>query len=136
MGGNCLADAKADFSEAVELLEDMGDKYGEMHARQGLYECLYQTQPDTAHVASELCMSPTSFRRKIQAATGLTAANYILAIRMDEAKRLLAEHRELTMNDIAQRCGFADNAHFTHAFKRVFGTTPSDYALHIPNYPR
>ena len=46
---------------------------------------------------------------------------------MDEAKRPLAQHPQYTMNDIALRCGFADNAHFTHAFKRVFGTPPSDY---------
>ncbi|MBR1485192.1 MAG: AraC family transcriptional regulator [Prevotella sp.] len=24
-------------------------------------------------------------------------------------------------------CGFADSAHFTHAFKRIFSITPSDY---------
>ena len=84
-------------------------------------------QVDTARVASELYMSMSQFRRKISAATGLTAANYILMIRMDEAKQLLDQYPKYTMSEIAQRCGFADSAHFTHAFKRLFGITPSDY---------
>ena len=295
-GDRCLHDAKADFREAAELLAEMGDRYGEMHARQGLYECLYQTQPDsarremdrfialrdslydmasaeslarynaefgndflhekisversmrqrivagiltglavlcivivlqlrrarnyrmkqqqrmhelmaqiedsrkkpapetpkeqdgqheqpqqegkqeqeqeqkqeleldleqaqqegrqepsaanaeflkntnavihrlmsggqvdTASVASELCLSTSQFRRRISAATGLTAANYILMIRMDEAKQLLGQYPKYTINEIAQRCGFADNAHFTHTFKRIFRITPSEY---------
>ena len=45
-----LIGAKADFREAAGLLAEMGDKRGEMHARQGLYECLYQTQPDSARM--------------------------------------------------------------------------------------
>ena len=81
----------------------------------------------TARVASELYMSMSQFRRKISAATGLTAANYILMIRMDEAKQLLDQYPKYTMSEIAQRCGFADSAHFTHVFKRLFGITPSDY---------
>ena len=32
-----------------------------------------------------------------------------------------------TVNEIAWRCGFADNAHFSHAFKRIFHITPSEY---------
>ncbi|MBR1545535.1 MAG: AraC family transcriptional regulator [Prevotella sp.] len=60
--------------------------------------------------------------------TGLTAANYILAVRMDEAKRLLAEYPKYNISEVAHRCGFADNAHFGHAFKRVFKTTPLEFA--------
>lgn len=67
----------------------------------------------------------------ISAATGLTAANYILMIRMDEAKQLLGQYPKHTMSEIAERCGFADSAHFTHAFKRVFGSTPSDYVQSV-----
>ena len=84
-------------------------------------------QVDTVGVATELNLSPSQFRRKIQAASGLTAANYILAIRMEEAKLLLAQHPKYTVSEIAMRCGFADNAHFTHAFKRIFHITPSEY---------
>ena len=47
------------------------------------------------------------------------------AIRMDEAKQLLINHPELTIYEVAERTGFADNAHFTRAFTRLFGTTPS-----------
>ena len=79
------------------------------------------------HVSGALNISPSQFRRRIQHVTGLTPANYILTIRMDEAKKLLASYPDFTMSAIAARCGFADNAHFTHAFKRVFHCSPLEY---------
>lgn len=66
---------------------------------------------------------------KIQAATGLTAANYLLTVRMGEARQRLLQCPRLTINEVAEQCGFADNAHFTHAFKRIFGYTPSEYVV-------
>ena len=92
-----------------------------------IHQLMPAGQVDTTRVASELCMSTSQFRRRISAATGLTAANYILMIRMDEAKQLLGQYPKYTMSEIAQRCGFADSAHFTHAFKRIFNITPSEY---------
>ena len=41
-------EAKACYREAASLFQEIGDKNNEMHARQGLYECLYKTEPDSA----------------------------------------------------------------------------------------
>ena len=38
------------------------------------------------------------------------------------------------MGEIAERCGFADSAHFTHAFKRLFGITPSEYTKNLSEH--
>ncbi len=84
-------------------------------------------QLDTARVAEELHLSPSQFRRRMQQASGLTPANYILTVRMDEAKRLLADYPKYNITEVAMRCGFADNAHFTHVFQRLFGMSPTDY---------
>lgn len=84
-------------------------------------------QLDNARVAAELNLSPSQFRRRLQQASGLTPANYVLTVRMDEAKRLLAQYPKYNINEVALRCGFADNAHFTHVFQRLFGMTPSEY---------
>ncbi len=92
-----------------------------------IYRLMPLQQADIEHVASELCLSPSQFRRKIQGVTGQTPANYILTVRLDEAKRLLAQYPKYTIADVAERCGFADNAHFTHAFKRMFGINPSQF---------
>ena len=83
------------------------------------------------HIASTLCLSPSQFRRKIQGITGLTPANYILTIRMDEAKRMLEMYPKYSVSEVALSCGFADNSHFTHSFTRLFGITPLQFANQV-----
>lgn len=78
-------------------------------------------------VASELCMSPAQFRRKVFATTGEKPAAYILRIRLSYAKRLLIGHPEYNIGDIAMKCGFEDNAHFTRTFRQLFDMTPTQY---------
>jgi len=46
--------------------------------------------------------------------------------RLNWAKSLL-EKEEGSISDIAFTVGFASLAHFSHAFKKVFGQTPSKY---------
>ena len=78
-------------------------------------------------VATELFMSPAKLRRLLQNATGFTPALYIMFVRMREAVQQLKMYPLHTIAFVAQRCGFTDQAHFTHAFKRIFSITPSEY---------
>lgn len=123
--GRNIQDAQTEQDKQQELSAANAEFLKNTHAV--ILQLMPGGQVDTARVASELCMSTSQFRRRVSAATGLTAANYILTIRMDEAKQLLGQYPKFTMSEIAQRCGFADSAHFTHAFKRLFSITPSEY---------
>ena len=82
---------------------------------------------DIESIASELCMSPSQLRRKLAAITGATPTKFMLHIRMQEACLLLQRHPAYTLAEIAERCGFADQSHFSHAFRRLFGMTPSQW---------
>ena len=44
------AEAVPYYREAAQLLQKMGDMANEMHARRGLYETLWSTQPDSAKI--------------------------------------------------------------------------------------
>ena len=77
-------------------------------------------------IASELCMSLSQFSRKLNAVTGLSPTNYITRRRMEEACRML-EETPMLVSEIASRCGYADLAHFSHAFRRIYGISPSQY---------
>ena len=79
---------------------------------------------DIDHVASELCMSPSQFRRKLNAITGTTPAQYILHLRLEQSRVLLTEHPEWPIIEVAECCGFSDQPNFTRVFRRVYGTTP------------
>src|SRR6266699_3160610 len=58
----------------------------------------------------------------------VTAGLGHLLVRRLERARMLLETTAATLSDIAQRTGFADQAHFTRLFKRAFGTTPGALA--------
>jgi transcriptional regulator GlxA family with amidase domain len=67
-----------------------------------------------------------SFARRFRAATGLTAMDYVHAIRVDEAKQLL-ETGALGTEEVGHAVGYEDPASFVRMFKRRAGLTPAAY---------
>ena len=78
-------------------------------------------------IASKLNMSVQTFRRRLMSATGETPKAFISAIQMEKAGKLLAEHPEMPIVDVAFKCGFDEASSFTHTFKRIYGITPTQY---------
>lgn len=77
-------------------------------------------------IADKMCMSRSQLNRKVRAITGYNTSAYILQMRMERSKRLLASSEAL-IGDIAFKCGFEDANYFTRLFKQVFDVTPSQY---------
>jgi len=76
-----------------------------------------------AEMASSIGLSPFHFSRAFKAATGQTPRAYVIACRIDLAKQLLSG-TPLALAQVAQSCGFADQAHFTTNFRRHVGIAP------------
>ena len=72
-----------------------------------------------------MCLSSGQLNRKMKSITGNTTQNYVLRLRLEQARILLQSDSESPIADIAYRCGFEDAATFSRAFKRVFDSTPS-----------
>ena len=81
------------------------------------------TMEDILH---EVPMARRSLERKFQQAFGRSPLDEIRRLRIDKARRLLAE-TDLPMQHIAEACGYATYNYLTHVFKQVTGTTPRDY---------
>ena len=54
-------------------------------------------------------------------------AETLLGIRLAAARSLLTEQRQLPVNAIAHRCGFADASHFSRRFRSAHGISPTQY---------
>ena len=51
----------------------------------------------------------------------------INSLRVEMAKSLLVNHPELTVIDVAMRCGYSTERSFHRAFLEIVGVTPSTY---------
>jgi AraC-like DNA-binding protein len=64
------------------------------------------------------------FRRAFRQHTGFAPWQYMLHLRLAQARRLLASP-DATIEDAAGRLGFSSAFHLSAAFKRTFGLAPS-----------
>ena len=53
--------------------------------------------------------------------------DYINSLRAEYAAKILMDHSDSSMDDMACKCGFKDAATFIGAFKFAFGITPTEY---------
>jgi transcriptional regulator GlxA family with amidase domain len=67
-----------------------------------------------------------TFKRRFQKALGMTPLEYVHAIRLEEAKKLL-ESTDLTLDKLAERVGYEDSTFFSRLFRRSVGLTPAQY---------
>ena len=79
-------------------------------------------------LAESICMSPFHFARMFKKSTGEAPHEYLTRLRMDEAKRLLAETSE-PLATIAARVGYRTQAHFTGVFHERTGVTPRAFRI-------
>lgn len=81
---------------------------------------------NTASLARRSFMSERTFRRKFEAATGMSARQYITRARITKAQSLI-ETTDLALAAIAQHCGFKSVAALRYAFAAEMDVTPRDY---------
>ena len=76
-----------------------------------------------AEIAKITKLSQSQFARAFRDSTGLPPYRYILRSRIQRAERMLATTSR-SIAEIAANVGFADQSHFTKAFRRFSGATP------------
>lgn len=86
-------------------------------------------------LASRLCMSASQLRRKTFSLTGEKVTAYVLRIRMGLARKHLAENGDMSIGEVASRCGFYDAAHFSRQFKQFYQMSPSQYRRRLLTEP-
>ena len=75
-------------------------------------------------------MAPNSFIRLFKQQTGFSPQSYVRKVRIENACRLL-HHSELTINSIAEECGFSDRYYFSKVFSHTVHVSPALYRRNI-----
>ncbi|TPJ41424.1 helix-turn-helix transcriptional regulator [Mesorhizobium sp. B2-3-13] len=126
-------------SQAMHLLVQMVRRNGHYHepAKGGLsafdlkraialIESSSDETPTLADLAKEVGVSRFHFSRAFKQSTGMTPHAYIARRRLDQSADMLRS-TNLSATEIALECGFGSSSHFTIAFKRAFGASPTEY---------
>lgn len=77
--------------------------------------------------ASRMNMSVQTFRRRLLAVTGESPKAFISAIQMELAAKLLKDNPDMTISQIANRCGYDEATSFGRTFRKAYGISPSQY---------
>lgn len=77
-------------------------------------------------LAGHAAVSPRTFSRRFVEDTGYTPMQWVLRARVDMVRELL-ERSDLGVEQIAARAGLGTGANLRLHFKRILGTSPSDY---------
>lgn len=77
-------------------------------------------------LADEAALGRTYFAAAFRQVTGVSPHRYLTQRRLARAQDLLRDNR-LTLAQVALRCGFSSQAHFTQYFRRDVGATPQSF---------
>ncbi|MFH5186841.1 response regulator [Paenibacillus sp. TAB 01] len=76
-------------------------------------------------LSKQLYLSRNYLNRMFKKATGETFTNYLIRVRMEKAKALLAEGKHM-IYEIAEKVGYKNVAYFSSIFKKHYGSNPSE----------
>ena len=80
-----------------------------------------------ADLATCLHLSVPHFERMFRTTTHRPPYRYVLELRLERARLLLANSR-LSLVEVAHQCGFSSQSHFTAHFTRHAGISPARFA--------
>lgn len=98
------------FSKAVEILKRNID-----------------SNVSVSDLADRLNISVSNLKRLFAKYTNIGVHEYYTFLKIAQAKELLSQGK--TVTDTAELTGFANQAYFSAAFKRITGKTPKEYAF-------
>lgn len=81
---------------------------------------------DIDTIATQMHTSTVTLRRRLSQTLSVTPKDYIQQVRMNKAKYLLQNYRDITIAEVADKCGYTQVSNFTRAFTRYYGIMPSE----------
>lgn len=83
-------------------------------------------------LSKKYCVSTSHLSRLFKNITGVGINEYINISRITAAEKMLLG-TDISVTEIATKCGFNDSSYFSYVFKKLKGITPKKYALMMNN---
>lgn len=80
-------------------------------------------------LAKEIGINQKYLSRYFNETCNLSFRDWLNDLRMQEAKKILLDNSNITVESIASECGFTSRTHFHTLFVKMFGMTPSQYRI-------
>lgn len=87
----------------------------------------YNESLSLTDVANYIHMSKNHFSYLFRKEVGHTFSDYLVELRIGQAKHLLEENHRYTVTEIAELTGFSDTGYFCRVFKKITGISPNHY---------
>ncbi|MFC5405863.1 helix-turn-helix domain-containing protein [Cohnella soli] len=118
-----------------ELMTKEGVRIDHTHADLVLSAIAYMEEHFTEKInagllAKRAALTPKYFGTIFRQATGQSISDYLLRLRLEEAKRLL-RLKKYSVQQVAERVGIGDLYYFSKLFKRAEGISPKRYGASI-----
>lgn len=116
--------------KTFKMLTDMNSSSGQRQARLAM-DYIQKNYMDPTLSLNDICsylnISTSYFSTIFKEMTGETFTEVLIRTRMEKAKELL-ENTTMKNYEIAEKVGFSDPHYFGISFKKMTGTTPTEYA--------
>lgn len=90
----------------------------------------YHRELSLAELSRVIYLSPDYFSRVFKEHTGCSFSEYILNLRVEKAKALLAD-TDLPVGEVGKKAGYPDSNYFSRVFGRAVGVSPSRYRQEV-----
>ena len=115
-----------DFTKRVEA-EKCGVHNTKLVRKAREYVMAHIGEAITTDALAKTCgLNRTYLCRVFSEETGMTVGQYVAAIKMEEAKRLM-DITPKAISEIADYLGYSSQSHFQRVFKKTLGMTPGEY---------
>lgn len=89
----------------------------------------YQKEISLRELGDKFGFTPEYLGKIFKKFTGETLSKYLIKLRMNEAKRLLLNSPEMSIQKVGELVGYKDDFYFSRAFKNYTGIQPSKFRI-------
>ena len=96
-----------------------------------IIETEYRHELSLHQIAEKVFLTASYLSKLFKHETGGTITEYMTMVRINKAKELLKNNRNLKTYEVGEFVGYTDSSYFNKLFKKEVGVTPKEYRDHV-----